>query len=58
MADHGKNGVVVSDILSSSANDGECVTKSFVVPVPKFSSEVKFSPDVLTPKYTLLLLRP
>ena len=35
-ADHGKDEVVVSDVLSSSVNDGECVTKSFVVPVLKF----------------------
>ena len=51
-ADHCKDGVVVSDLLSSSANDGECMTKRFVVPVPKFPS------DVLTLKYTLLILRP
>ena len=40
--DHGKDEVVVSDVLSSSANDGECVTKSFVVLVPKFLSDTKF----------------
>ena len=34
-ADHGKDEVVMSDVLSSSANDGECVMKSFLVPVPK-----------------------
>ena len=32
-ADHGTDKVVVSDVLSSSVNDGGCVTKSFVVPV-------------------------
>ena len=37
-----------------SVNDGECVTKSFVVPVPKFSSDTKFPCDVLILKYTLL----
>ena len=50
-ADHGKDEVVVSDVLSSSANGDECVMISFIVPVPKFPS------DVLTLKYTLLLLR-
>ena len=54
-ADHGKDGVVVSNVLSSSANDGECVLKSFVVPVPKFPPDTKIPPDVLTLKYTLLL---
>ena len=36
VTDHGKDEVVVSDDLSSSVNNGECVTKSFIVPVPKF----------------------
>ena len=44
-ANHGKDEVVVSDVLSSSANDGECMTKSFVVPVPKFLSDTKFPSD-------------
>ena len=57
-ADHGKDQVVVSDVLSSSANDGERVMKCFVVQVPKFLSENKFPSDVLTLKYILLLLRP
>ena len=30
-ADHGKDEVVVSDVLSFSANDDEGVTKSFIV---------------------------
>ena len=58
-ADHGKDGAVVSDVQSSSANDGECVTKSFVVPCSfKFPSDTKFPSDVLARKYTHLLLRP
>ena len=55
VAIHGKDEVVVSDVLSSSANDKECMTKSFVVPVSKFPSGIKFSSDVLIMKYTLLL---
>ena len=57
-ADHAKDEVVVSDVLSSSANDGKCVTKSFVVPVPKFLSDTKFPSDVLTLRYTLWFLMP
>ena len=53
-ADHGKHEVDMSDVLSSSANKGECVTKNFIVPVPKFPSDTKLSSDVLTLKYTLL----
>ena len=62
-ADHGKDEVIVSDVLSSSANDlwndGECMMKSFIVPVPKFPSDMKipcdmkFLTDALTQKYTL-----
>ena len=37
-ADYGEDKVVVSDVLSSSANDSEHVTKYFVVPVAKFQS--------------------
>ena len=44
-ANHGKDKVVVSDVLSSSANDGECMSKSFVVPVLKFLSDTKFLSD-------------
>ena len=44
-ADHGKDEVVMSDVLSSSSNDGECVMISFVVPVPKFPSDKKFLSD-------------
>ena len=54
-ADHGKDEVVVSEVLSSSTNDGECMTKSFVTPVPKFPSDTKFPSDVLALKYILLL---
>ena len=60
-ANHGKDEVVVSDVLSSSANDGECMTKSFVVPVPKFLSDTKFPSDRcadMTLKCTPLFLRP
>ena len=46
---HGKDEVIVSDIMSSSAYDGECVTKSFVVPVPKFPSNAKFQSDAKFP---------
>ena len=41
MDDHGKEVVGVSEVLCSSANDGEFVTKIFVVPVLKFLSDVK-----------------
>ena len=58
VVNHGKDEVVMSGVLSSSASDGECVTKSFVVPVPKFPSDMKFPSDVLTLKYTLLFLKP
>ena len=34
--------MVVSDVLYSSANDGECVMKTFVVPVPKFLCDMKW----------------
>ena len=60
VADHGKDEVIVSDVLSSSASDGEteCVTKSCVAPVPKFPSDTKFPSDVLILTCTLLFLRP
>ena len=54
-ADHGKDEAVVSDVPFLSAYDGECVMKSFVVPVPKFLSDTTFPSDVLTLKCTLLL---
>ena len=40
--------MAVSDVLSCIANDGECVIKSFIAPVPKFSPDTKFLFDVLT----------
>ena len=49
-ADHGKDKVVVSHVLSSSTNDGECMMKSFVVPVPEFPLDTKFPSDVLSLK--------
>ena len=55
--DHGTDEVVVSNVLSSSTNDDECVMISFIVPVPKFPSNAKFPSDVLTLKYILLFLR-
>ena len=64
VADHSKDEVVVSDVLSSSASDGEYSMKSFIVPVPKFPSDtkfpsdMKFPSDVLILKYILLFLRP
>ena len=58
MADCGKKKVVVSDAGSSSANDGEYVTRSFNVPVTKLPSETKYPSDMLTLNYTLLDLRP
>ena len=45
VANRGKDEVVVLDVLSSSANDSECMTKSFVVPIPKFLSDTKFPSD-------------
>ena len=65
VADRGKDEVVVPAILFFSANNGECVTKSLIVPVLKFQSDMKFlsntkfpfatkfSSDVLTLNDTL-----
>ena len=53
-ADYGKDGVVVSDVLSYIANDGECMMKSFIAPVLKFQPDMKFLFDVPTLIYTLV----
>ena len=50
---------VLSSIVNDVWNDGECMTKSFVVPVLKFLSDMKlpcdmkFLTNALTLKYTL-----
>ena len=38
VTNHGKDEGVVSDVVSSCPNDGECVMKSSIAPVPKFVS--------------------
>ena len=55
--DHGKDKMVVSSVLSSRANAGECMTKSFIDPAPKFQADTKFLSDnnVLKMKYTVFL---
>ena len=46
---HGKNEVVVSDVLSSSANDSECMRdeKLRCSLVPKFPPDTKFPCDMI-----------